>query len=180
MAERLGLGSLVRLHHFVSAGTWDMAPLLEELARKADDLLGGEDALLVVDDTALPKKGSASVGVAPQYASALGKQANCQTLVSLTLARGEVPVMVGLRLFLPDSWTADPERMRRAGVPAEFQAARTKPEIAIEEIDRLRAAGLRFGGVLADAGYGLSAPFRQALSARDLRWAVGIPRHQKV
>jgi SRSO17 transposase len=118
--------------------------------------------------------------VAPQYASALGKQANCQTLVSLTLARGEVPVMVGLRLFLPDSWSADPERMRRAGVPAEFQAPRSKPETAIEEIDRVRTAGLRFGTVLADAGYGLSAPFRQALSVRGLRWAVGIPRHQKV
>ncbi len=180
MAERLGLGSHDRLHHFVAAGNWDAAPLLEELARKADGLLGGEDAVLVVDDTALPKKGNASVGVAPQYASALGKQANCQTLVSLTLAYGEVPVMVGLRLFLPDSWTADPERMQRAGVPMAFQAARTKPEIAIEEIDRLRVAGLRFGVVLADAGYGLSAPFRQALSERDLRWAVGIPRHQKV
>jgi SRSO17 transposase len=162
LAEQLGLGTHDRLHHFVSAGNWDTAPLLEELARKADGLLGSDDAVLVVDDTALPKKGSASVGVAPQYALALGKQANCQTLVSLTLARGEVPSMVGLRLFLPDSWIADPERMRRAGVPAEFLAARTKPEIAIEEIDRLRAAGLRFGPVLADAGYGLSAPFRQA------------------
>lgn len=180
MAERLGLGAHDRLHHFVAAGTWDAAPLLEELARKADELLGGEDAVLVVDDTALPKKGSASVGVAPQYASALGKQANCQTLVSLTLARGEVPVMVGLRLFLPDSWTGDPDRMRCAGVPAEFLAPRSKPEIAIEEVDRLRATGLRFGAVLADAGYGLSAPFRQALSERGLRWAVGIPRHQKV
>ena len=180
MAERLGLGAHDRLHHFVSVGNWDAAPLVEELARKADDLLGGEDAVLVVDDTALPKKGSASVGVAPQYASALGKQANCQTLVSLTLARGEVPVMVGLRLFLPESWTADSDRLRRAGVPAECQAPMSKPEIAIEEIDRLRTTGLRFGAVLADAGYGLSAPFRQALSERGLRWAVGIPRHQKV
>ena len=118
MAERLGLGAHDRLHHFVAAGTWDAAPLLEEPARQADALLGSEDAMLVVDDTTLPKKGSASVGVAPQHASALGKQANCQTQVSLALARGEVPVMVGLRLFLPDSWTADPERMRRAGVPA--------------------------------------------------------------
>ncbi len=88
--------------------------------------------------------------------------------------------MVGLRRFLPVNWTADPKRMRRAGVPMAFQATRTKPEIAIEEIDRLRVAGLRFGAVLADAGYGLSSPFRQALSARGLRWAVGIPRHQKV
>jgi len=73
MAERLGLATHDRLHHFVSAASWDAAPLLEELARKADDLLGGDEAVLVVDDTALPKKGSASVGVAPQYASALGK-----------------------------------------------------------------------------------------------------------
>lgn len=65
-------------------------------------------------------------------------------------------------------------------MPEDFQAYRTKPDIAIEEIDRVPAAGVRFGCVLADTGYGLSAPFRQALSARGLRWAVGIPRHQKV
>ena len=68
----------------------------------------------------------------------------------------------------------------KAGVPAQLREYRTKPEIAIEEIDRVIAAGVRFGCVLADAGYGLSAPFRQALSARSLCWAVGIPRHQKV
>ena len=135
---------------------------------------------LIIDDTALPKKGKASVGVAPQYATVLGKNANCQTLVSVTLASGEVPVMLGLRLYLPESWTSDTARMERAGVPEDFQAYRTKPDIAIEEIDRVIAAGVRFGCVLADAGYGLSAPFRQALSARGLRWAVGIPRHQKV
>ena len=135
---------------------------------------------LIIDDTALPKKGKASVGVAPQYATVLGKNANCQTLVSVTLASGEVPVMLGLRLYLPESWTSDTARMERAGVPEDFQAYRTKPDIAIKEIDRVIAAGVRFGCVLADAGYGLSAPFRQALSARGLRWAVGIPRHQKV
>jgi SRSO17 transposase len=70
--------------------------------------------------------------------------------------------------------------MIKAGVPEEFRRPRTKPEIAIEEIDRIAAAGVHFGCVLADAGYGLSAPFRQALSARGLCWAVGIPRHQKV
>lgn len=180
MAERLGLRAHDQLHHFVSAGAWDAFPLLQELAGQADQLLGGSDAVLVVDDTALPKKGSLSVGVAPQYASALGKQANCQTLVSVTLAKGEVPLAVGLRLFLPESWTTDPDRMTRAGVPTEFQPPRSKLEIAVEEIDRLRAAGVRFGVVLADAGYGLSAAFRQALSARGLCWAVGIPRHQKV
>jgi len=101
-------------------------------------------------------------------------------LVSLTLARGEVPVMVGLRLLLPEAWTCDQGRLEHAGVPAEYRAARAKPEIAIAELDRLIGSGVRFGVVLADAGYGMSAPFRQALSARGLDWAVGVPRHQKV
>ena len=120
------------------------------------------------------------MGVAAQYASALGKTANCQTLVSLTLARGEVPVMLALRLFLPESWTGNRARLDRAGVPAEYRTARTKPELALAAIDRAIAAGVRFGCVLADAGYGMSAPFRQALTARKLTWAVGIPRHLKV
>jgi SRSO17 transposase len=180
MADRLAPGEYDRLHHFVSAGLWDAAPLAEELLIQADRLVGGRDAVLVIDDTALPKKGKHSVGVAPQYASALGKNANCQTLVSLTLARGEVPVMVGLRLFLPESWTGDRARLERAGVPAGDRAPRTKLEIALTEIDRVRAAGVRFGCVLADAGYGLGAPFRQGLTARGLAWAVGIPRHLKV
>jgi SRSO17 transposase len=85
-----------------------------------------------------------------------------------------------LRLFLPESWTSKRARLERAGVPAEYRTARTKPEMAVAEIDRAIAAGVRFGCVLADAGYGLSAPFRQGLTARKLAWAVGIPRHLKV
>ena len=180
MAERMAPGDYDQLHHFVAAGIWDPAPLEAELLIQADHLVGGKDAVLVIDDTAVPKKGGHSVGVAPQYASALGKNANCQTLVSLTLAGGEVPVMVGLRLFLPESWTNDPERLGRAGVPAEYRMARTKPQIALAEIDRVMAACVRFACVLADAGYGLSAPFRRELTARGLAWAVGIPRHLKV
>jgi SRSO17 transposase len=180
MAERLGLGSYDRLHHFVSSEAWDAAPLEAELLVRADAMVGGPDAYLVIDDTALPKKGTRSVGVAPQYASALGKNANCQTLVSLTLARDEVPVPLSLRLFLPETWTGDSERLKRAGVPEAERAPCSKPEIALAELDRIRAAGVRFGPVLADAGYGISASFRQALSARGLIWAVGIPRIQKV
>jgi SRSO17 transposase len=126
MAARLAPGDYDQLHHFIASGVWDEALLEEELAIQADKLIGGASAVLVVDDTALPKKGSHSVGVAPQYASALGKTANCQTLVSLTLARDEVPVMIGLRLFLPDSWTGDGERMTKARVPEDCRTAHTK------------------------------------------------------
>ena len=134
---------------------------------------------LIIDGTALPKKGERSVVVAPQYASSLGKTANCQSLVSMTLASREVPMMVGLQL-LPETWTDDPERMTRAHVPKDRQTALTKPEIAIQEIDRVIASGVRFGCVLADSGYRSSGPFRQALNERGLLWAVGLSRRQNV
>jgi SRSO17 transposase len=79
MAERFAPGDYDQLHHFVAAGVWDAAPLETELLIQADELVGGSDAVLVIDDTAMPKKGKHSVGVAAQYASALGKTANCQS-----------------------------------------------------------------------------------------------------
>ena len=91
-----------------------------------------------------------------------------------------MPVPIGLRLFLPKSWTDDEARCAAAGVAETERTALTKPEIALKEIDRVRAAGVRFGRVLADAGYGLSTPFRQGLSARGLVWSVGVPRTQTV
>ena len=136
-----------RLYHFIAAGIWDEAPLQQALMGKADRLVGGADAILVVYDTALPKKGNR---------------------------------LVGLALFLPETWTANPDRMARASVPEDRRAARTKLEIAVVEIDRIREGGVRFGCVLADAGYGCSAPFRQALSERGLVWAFGITGRNKV
>ena len=180
MAARLGLGGHDQLQHFIASPAWDDAPLWSVLAQQADKLVGGPQAWLVIDDTALPKKGTMSVGVLPQYCGQLGKKANCQSLVSLTLAQGEVPVPVGLRLFLPEKWTSDPSRCAQAGVPEAAMAPRAKGDIALDELDRLTATGVRFGTVLADAGYGGSAAFRQGLEARGLRWAVGIPRNQKV
>jgi SRSO17 transposase len=178
--ERPAHGRRLALHRFVAAGTWDAGPLEAALAREADRLVGGRDAFLIVDDTALPKEGARSVGVAPQYASALGKNANCQVLVSLTLARREVPVPFALRLFLPENRTGDAERVERAGVAEAWRTPRTKPEVALAEIDRAVAAGVRFGCALADAGFGVSAPFRAGLTARGLRRAFGIPRILKV
>jgi SRSO17 transposase len=180
MAASLGLSGHDQLQHFIASPAWDDAPLWRALAEQADRLVGGPEAALVIDDTALPKKGRLSVGVARQSCGQLGKRANCQALVSLTLAGREGPVPVGLRLFLPEEWTRDGERCAAAGVPEDEVVARAKGEIALAELDRLLAAGLRFGLVLADAGYGASAAFRRGLDKRELRWAVGIARTQKV
>jgi SRSO17 transposase len=179
MAARVAPGDLQQLHHFVSTSPWAAAPLEDELVRAADRLVGGPDAVLVVDDTALVKQGRRSVGVKRQYCGQLGKRANCQALVSLTLARREVPVCVGLRLYLPEDWCADHGRRAAAGVPEAIEY-RPKWRIALDEIDRVLASGARFGCVLADAEYGKAAEFRAGLGERDLAWAVGILPAQKV
>ena len=82
MAQRVAPGEVQQLHHFVSTSPWDPAPLEEELVRHADQPVGSPDAVLVIDDTALVKQGTHSVGVQRQYCGQLGKRANCQGLVS--------------------------------------------------------------------------------------------------
>src|SRR5918993_1775672 len=151
MAASLGLSGHDQLQHFIASPAWDDAPLWRVLAEQADRLVGGPGAVLVIDDTALPKKGTLSVGVARQYRGQLGKKASRQAPVSLTLAGREAPVPLGLRLFLPERWTADPARCAAAGVPEAEAVARSKGEIALAELDRPIAAGVRFGAVLADA-----------------------------
>src|SRR5919205_2261754 len=158
MAARVAPGDLQQLHHFVSTSPWATAPPEEGLVEAADRLVGGPDAVLVIDDTALVKQGRHSVGVQRRYCGRLGKRANCQAVVSLTLADGEVPVGVGLRLFLPEAWCADADRRAAARVP-EAVAYRPKWRIALDEVDRVLASGARFGRVLADAEYGKAAEF---------------------
>src|SRR3972149_6112262 len=95
MAARVAPGHKEELHHFIAVAPWDQAALEAVLVAKANRLVGGEDAVLTVDDTAIPKKGRLSEGVAHQYCGELGKQANCQALVSLSLSRGEGPICLG-------------------------------------------------------------------------------------
>jgi SRSO17 transposase len=179
IASRVAPDDEAQLHHFVADSPWSTAPLEEVLAERVNAMLGGKTAHLVIDDTSLPKKGEHSVGVAHQYCGALGKQANCQVMVSLTLVRDELLAPIGLRLFLPEAWSKDSKRRVRAKVPASV-THQPKWQMALEEIDRVIAAGVEFGDVLADAGYGMCAEFRHGLSERKLSWAVGIASTQNM
>jgi SRSO17 transposase len=120
MAAQVAPADQDRLHHLVTVGPWHEAPLEAELLIQANQLVNGPDAILVVDDTALLKKGTHSVGVALQYTGVMGKQANHRALVLLTLAIDAVPIPIAFRLFLLDSWIKDPGRLQRAGVPEAF------------------------------------------------------------
>jgi SRSO17 transposase len=179
IAARVSPNGAQQLHHFVAVSEWEVADVEQVLLGKADALIGGAEAHLIVDDTAFVKKGVHSVGVGHQYCGELGKSANCQALVSLTLARDEVPIPIVLSLYLPEAWAGDHPRRRRAGVPEEL-VFRPKWKIALDEIKRVIKAGVRFGDVLADAGYGACAEFRAGLSELGLTWAVGVMPAQLV
>src|SRR5208283_1591042 len=102
------------------------------------------DPVWVIDDTGFPKQGHHSVGVARQYSGTLGKTANCQVAVSLHQTGAEESAILDWRLYLPESWTQDPERRAEAGIPAEVKF-QTKWQLALELIDEARAWGLRCG-----------------------------------
>src|SRR5262245_37579141 len=123
------------LHHFVAQAPWEER---EVLRVAADWVLAqlerhGPVSAWVVDDTGMPKKGRASVGVGRQYCAPLGKQDNCQVAVSVSLTNTHVSVPCAYQLYLPQEWCSDEARRNGAGVP-EAVAFRTKWEISLDQI----------------------------------------------
>jgi SRSO17 transposase len=161
-----------RLQQAVVIATWSDDDVLARLARKLDAELPGVEAF-VIDDTGFPKKGEHSVGVQRQYSGTLGRIDNCQVAVSLHIAGEQGSGMVGFRLFLPESWVDDRVRRKRAGVPTNVRTA-TKSTLVLAQLDAALAAGVRRHVVLADAGYGDSAEFRDAVAQRDLHYVVAV------
>ncbi len=162
------------LHHFVAKAQWSDAEMLRRVAQwvvpHMDFSRGG---WWIIDDTGFPKKGKHSVGVARQYCGMLGKQDNCQVAVSVSLACDQGSVPVAWQLYLPEDWSKDLVRRRVAGVPEEVHFA-TKTQIALAQLRTLLAEGAPHHCVLADAGYGVDAGFRQTLSDMGLLYAVGV------
>lgn len=161
--------------HFVGQAPWsDSAMLLVAIAQALPPVLSHGPLLAwVLDDTGIPKKGDHSVGVARQYCGNTGKVDNCQVAVSLSLVNELASLPVGYRLYLPKAWAKDSERRAKVGVPTEIEF-QTKPEIALDLLRAALAAGRPVAPVTADAGYGDGTNFRDALTALELPYLVGV------
>jgi SRSO17 transposase len=163
------------LLHFVGQAPWSDEALLAKTRELVLPTIQarGDIRAWIVDDTGIPKKGVHSVGVARQYCGQLGKQDNCQVAVTLSLANDWGSLPVAHRLYLPEPWADDPVRRAKAGVPEDV-VFQTKPEIALDQVRTAKAEGLPEGVVLADAGYGYAAHFREGVTASGLRYVVGV------
>jgi SRSO17 transposase len=160
------------LQQFVNQSPWDPTPVRRRLAERMTAAIG--PAAWVIDDTAFPKFGRHSVGVAPQSCGALGKVANCQVGVSVHAATDQASCPIDWRLFLPEEWDEDAERRRRAHVP-DSQRHRPKWQLALDMLDELVDWELAPPVVLADAAYGEVAQFRLGLEQRELAYVVQVP-----
>ena len=160
------------LQQFVNQSPWDWTAVRRRLAQRMTAAI--QPAAWVIDDTAFPKFGRYSVGVAPQYCGALGKVANCQVGVSVHAATDQASCPLDWRLFLPREWDEDAERRRKAHVPAD-QRHRPKWQLALELLEELVGWGLVPPVILADAAYGEVGEFRLGLEQRALAYVVQVP-----
>ncbi|MGV9292432.1 IS701 family transposase, partial [Streptomyces sp. NPDC003719] len=171
MAERLPDGNMQALQQFVNQSPWDPLPVRRRIAERLSEVITPE--VWVVDDVSFPKCGTASVGVARQYCGAVGKRANCQVAVSVHAATDTASCPLNWQLYLPGEWTDAPERCRRAGVPEEV-VHQEKWRLALGLLDTLGEWQLKAPVVVADAGYGVSTPFRLGLQERGLAYVLAL------
>lgn len=153
------------LLHFVAIAPWSDEAVLTQVRQMALPKIEARGAIeaSIIDDTGFPKKGKHSVGVARQDRGQLGKQDNCQAVVSLSIANHHASLPIAHRLYLPQSWADDPDRRKTAKVPEDI-VFKTKPQIALEQLKAAHTAGIPLGTVLADAGYGYDSQFRDGIT----------------
>ena len=163
------------LLHFTNIASWSDEKVLakvREMVLPAIEQQGPIEAW-IIDDTSFPKQGTHSVGVHHQYCGQLGKQANCQVAVSLSIANHCASLPIAYRLYLPTVWAQDMARRDKASVPADI-GFKTKPEIALEQLRWACEAGVPGGVVLMDTAYGNDSRLRTGIVTLGLSYVAGI------
>ncbi len=173
LAEQAGYAHPRGIQRVLDRYAWDANTVRDELREHVVATLGNAAGILVVDETGFPKQGTKSVGVARQYCGTLGKIGNCQIGVFLGYARAHGHAAIDRALYLPQAWLADPERCRKAAIPASV-LMQTKPQLARQMLD----AGVPAAWVVADEVYGSDGALRRVLEARDRAYVLAVRSNQ--
>ncbi len=179
IAEALPGGVVRSLQKFIAQARWRDDTILTEFQQHVADEWGDPDGVVNADETGFPKKGTKSVGVKRQYAGCLGRVDNCQIGVFLNYATPKGHVLFDRRVYLPEEWANDTERREEAGVPPEV-IFRTKPELALEMIERAVERGLPFRWVGGDSVYGDNVTFIRGVRALGKCYVVDVSSDTRV
>jgi SRSO17 transposase len=172
MASRLTEADAQALRQFVGQSPWAVDEVQRRLARQVVDLLSEPD-VWIIDETAFPKAGTHSVGVARPYGGTLDKVANCQVAVSLHWSGAEASCPLNWRLYVPKAWIDDQQRAAHVRVPPGTPY-RSKTEVAVDLIDQALALEVPALPLVADTLYGNDVGFRQALRQRQLPYVIEV------
>ncbi len=174
LAGQAGHATPRRVQALLAEHRWDWKAALAALQRFIVGRLGDAGAILAIDETAGLKKGTATVGVARQYAGITGQVENCQAVVfaAYVTARGHAPF--DFRLYLPKSWFRGRARRDRARVPARTRFA-AKPALAAAMVTAAARARVPFSWVAGDEVYGRGGRLRQACETAGKGYVLAVP-----
>src|SRR5947209_2101157 len=179
LAEEAGETTPYGMQYLLNRAVWDNDQVRDQLQAYVREMIADTNGMVVLDETGFLKKGKKSVGVQRQYSGTAGRIENCQLGVFLTYTSQAGHTLVDRALYLPKSWTQDPQRCREAGVPEEVVFA-TKPELAARMLWRTLEAGLGAKWVTGDTVYGSHRPLREGLDVRKQAYALAVCCQEQV
>jgi SRSO17 transposase len=179
IAEYAGDPSPHGMQHLLARARWDAGGVRDDVRGYVIEHLGDPGAVLVVDETGDLKKGTATPGVQRQYTGTAGRIENAQVAVYLGYAARRGHALIDRELYLPKSWTGDPDRCAAAGIPADVTFA-TKPQLAMRMIERAATAKVPFAWVAGDEVYGDNGPLRTWLEDQHIAYVLAVACDHRV
>ncbi len=173
LAEQVGNQTPYGIQNLLGRAQWDAFAVSNALRAYVVEHLGHSQAVLVIDETGFLKKGTKSVGVQRQYSGTAGRIENCQIGVFVGYASPQGYTFIDRELYLPKSWTNDPERCRLAGVPEQVKFA-TKPQLARKMLERAFNAKVPAAWVTADEVYGSDRRLRLWLEEQQQAYVMAV------
>jgi SRSO17 transposase len=179
LAEQIGEDAPYGVQHLLGRSDWDPEEVRDDLRNYVVGSLGDPDAVLILDETGVLKKGTHSAGVARQYTGTAGRIENAQVGVFLAYASRHGTAFLDRALYLPEGWTDDPARCRKAGVPEATPFA-TKPRLAEAMLGRAFDAGVPAAWVTGDEVYGSDGGLRRWLEGEGRPYVLAVRANQYV
>ncbi len=173
LAEQAREATPYGMQRLLSSAVWDVDLVRDDLRAYVLEQLGTQEAIVVIDESSFPKRGSKSAGVQVQYCGTTGHVENCQVGVFLAYVTAKGHTLIDRELYLPFDWIADPKRCQEASIPASVRF-QTKPELAVQMLERLFQAQLPIAWVVADSVYGGNLDLRSWLETHGYPYVLAV------